>query len=78
MKQYKITSADLQLDNDTTNDCYLDPNDPVHELKITSYLGGLGSSARLEEYRLKKHFDQYPVYPEDDGTDRPRNPYSPV
>mgnify|MGYP006919620647 CR=1 FL=1 len=22
--------------------------------------------------------NQYPVYPEDDGTDRPRNPYSPV
>jgi hypothetical protein len=22
--------------------------------------------------------DQYPVYPEDDGTDRPRNPYSPA
>jgi len=22
--------------------------------------------------------DKYPVYPEDDGTDRPRNPYSPA
>jgi len=22
--------------------------------------------------------DKYPVYPEDDGTDRARNPYSPV
>ena len=22
--------------------------------------------------------NDYPVYPEDDGTDRPRNPYSPV
>ena len=22
--------------------------------------------------------NQYPVYPEDDGTDRPRNPYSPA
>jgi len=22
--------------------------------------------------------DKYPVYPEDDGSDRPRNPYSPV
>ena len=22
--------------------------------------------------------NNYPVYPEDDGTDRPRNPYSPV
>ena len=24
------------------------------------------------------NLDKYPVYPEDDGTDRPRNPYSPV
>jgi len=22
--------------------------------------------------------NEYPVYPEDDGTDRPRNPYSPA
>jgi len=22
--------------------------------------------------------NDYPVYPEDDGSDRPRNPYSPV
>ena len=22
--------------------------------------------------------NEYPVYPEDDGSDRPRNPYSPV
>ena len=26
----------------------------------------------------KENENQYPVYPEDDGTDRPRNPYSPV
>ena len=76
MKQYKITSADIL--QDSQEDCYLDPNDPIHELKIASYLGGLGSSARLEEYQLKKHFNQYPVYPEDDGTDAKRNPYSPV
>ena len=24
------------------------------------------------------NMNEYPVYPEDDGTDRPRNPYSPV
>jgi len=59
MKQYKITSADLQLDNNSTNDCYLDPTDPVHELKIASYLGGLGSNARLEEYRLKQYFKKH-------------------
>ena len=26
----------------------------------------------------KSNSNDYPVYPEDDGTDRPRNPYSPV
>jgi hypothetical protein len=26
----------------------------------------------------KQTNNEYPVYPEDDGTDRPRNPYSPV
>ena len=26
----------------------------------------------------KHNPNEYPVYPEDDGTDRPRNPYSPV
>lgn len=59
MKQYKITSADLQLDSDPTSDCYIDPNDPMHELKIAGYLGGLGSAARLEEYRLKQHFAKH-------------------
>jgi hypothetical protein len=76
MKQYKITSTDIL--QDSQEDCYLDPNDPVHELKIASYLGGLGADARIEQHRLKLHFNQYPVLPEDDGTDAKRNPYSPV
>ena len=56
MKQYKITSADIL--QDSQEDCYLDPNDPVHELKIASYLGGLGADARLEQYRVNKQLDQ--------------------
>jgi hypothetical protein len=27
---------------------------------------------------MENNPNDYPVYPEDDGTDRPRNPYSPV
>jgi hypothetical protein len=57
MKQFKITTEDLQLDSNE-NDCYLDPNDPVHELKIASYLGGLGATARIEQYRINKLFDK--------------------
>jgi hypothetical protein len=52
MKQYKITSADLN--QNSTDDCYLDPNDPIHELKALSGLGGLGGKARLQEYRTSQ------------------------
>lgn len=52
MKQYKITSYDIN--QDSPDDCYLAPNDPIHELKALSGLGGLGGQARLEEYRAKQ------------------------
>jgi hypothetical protein len=51
MKQYKITSENIP--KDTSDDCYIDPADPVNELKIVQYLAGLGSAARLQEYRAK-------------------------
>lgn len=51
MKQYKITSNDILQDSD--DDAYLAPNDPIHELKIAQFLGGLGAQERLAEYRLK-------------------------
>jgi hypothetical protein len=52
MKQYRITAADLN--QNSTDDCYLDPNDPIHELKALSGLGGLGGKARLQEYRASQ------------------------
>jgi hypothetical protein len=52
MKQYRITKADIL--QDSPDDCYLAPDDPIHELKIASYLGGLGSEARLQEYKAKQ------------------------
>jgi hypothetical protein len=52
MKQYKITSADLNQTSD--DDCYLAPDDPIHELKALAGLGGLGGQARLAEYRAAK------------------------
>jgi hypothetical protein len=30
------------------------------------------------QMQLTTNPNDYPVYPEDDGSDRPRNPYSPV
>lgn len=52
MKQYKITTDNLN--QDSPDDCYLDPNDPIQELKIIQYLGGLGAPARLQEYKAKQ------------------------
>lgn len=49
MKQYRITSQDIS--QDSPDDCFLASDDPIHELKIAQYLGGLGSEARLHEYR---------------------------
>ena len=52
MKQYRITSADLN--QDSPDDAYLAPDDPIHELKALSGLGGLGGQARLHEYRAQQ------------------------
>jgi len=52
MKQYKITSTDLN--QASPEDCYLAPNDPIQELKILSGMGGLGGHARLHEYKAQQ------------------------
>lgn len=52
MKQFRITKSDIL--QDSPDDCYLSPDDPIHELKIASYLGGLGSEQRLQEYKAKQ------------------------
>jgi len=54
MKQYKITSENSKNLN-SADDCYLDPNDPVHEIKIIQCMAGLGSQARLQEYKSKQN-----------------------
>jgi hypothetical protein len=52
MKQYRITSANLNQASD--DDCYLAPDDPIHELKAIQHLAGLGSDARLHELRVNQ------------------------
>jgi len=48
MKQYRITTADL---NPASNDdCYLSPDDPIWKMMPASLMGGLGSEAALAEY----------------------------
>ena len=52
MKQYRITTE--HLNQDSPDDCYLAPDDPIHELKALSGLGGLGGEARLHEYKASQ------------------------
>lgn len=48
MKQYKITTDNLNTNS--ADDCVLDPNDPIHEIKQMQYLAGLGNAAKLTKY----------------------------
>jgi hypothetical protein len=52
VKQYRITACDLNQDSPV--DCYLDPADPINELKVLSGMGGLGGEARLHELRANQ------------------------
>jgi hypothetical protein len=52
MKQYRITSEDIN--QDSPDDCFIAPDDPIHEIKALAGLGGLGGQARLAEYRASK------------------------
>jgi hypothetical protein len=52
MKQYRVTSQDINQSSD--DDCYLDPKDPIQELKILSGMGGINGQARLQEYKLSQ------------------------
>lgn len=52
MKQYRITTEHLNQASD--DDCYLAPDDPIHELKAVQYLAGLGADARLHEMRASQ------------------------
>jgi len=53
MKQYRITTGNISMNDD--DDCYLAPDDIIHELKIQSYLDGLGAKERLAEYRMNNN-----------------------
>ena len=48
MRQYRITSADLNPKTD--EDCYIAPEDPIWDLMPISTMGGLGSSEALARY----------------------------
>lgn len=49
MRQYRITTADLNPPSD--GDCYLSPDDPIWQIMPAGQLGGLGSEEALASYR---------------------------
>jgi hypothetical protein len=57
MKQYYITSKDIVQSSD--DDCILDENDPIHEIKAAAYLGGLGAAERIANMRLNATLRKY-------------------
>ena len=68
MKQYKVT---YQVDTGE-EDCVLDPSDPLYKMKEQMFLGSVSGVQSTVTYNT------YDVYPEDDGTDLPKNPYAPT
>lgn len=52
MRQYRITTEHLNQSSD--DDCYLAPDDPIHEIKAITQLAGLGGDARLHELRANQ------------------------
>lgn len=51
MRQFRITTENLNTVSD--DDAYLDPSDPIHELKATAVMDGLGGQDRLAAYKAK-------------------------
>jgi hypothetical protein len=49
MKQYRITTDNIP--QDSNDDAYLSPEDPIQELRVIQYLAGLNAEGRLQEYR---------------------------
>jgi hypothetical protein len=52
MRQYRVTTTDINPQS--TDDCYLAPEDPIWDLMPASQLGGLGSDAALAQYNKLK------------------------
>ena len=63
MKQYRVT---YKVDTGDGDDCVLDTNDPLNKIKDEMFLGKVPG------------IDVYEIYPEDEGYDTPKNPYSGV
>jgi len=49
-KEFRITSQSFNDIAPESDDCYLSPEDPIHQMKAVSTMGGLGSRTALAQY----------------------------
>jgi hypothetical protein len=47
-QQYRITTENIPYSSE--EDCFLEADDPIHELKAAAIMGGLGARVRLAAY----------------------------
>jgi hypothetical protein len=47
-QEYRITTQNVNPVEE--GDCHLEPTDPIHALKATSIMGGLGAKMKLAQY----------------------------
>jgi hypothetical protein len=57
MRQYRITG--FPVDTSTDPDCALSPDDPIHALQSSNWLGELGADRRMQEYLTKREMPAY-------------------
>lgn len=55
MKQYRITTENLP--KPSPDDCYLAPDDPIHEIINQSLFGGLGAASRAHNLKMSNHVE---------------------
>jgi hypothetical protein len=51
MKQYRISTENFTQSSES--DCALSPDDPIHDMIASQYMGGLGAAQRISERKAK-------------------------
>ena len=63
IRQIRITTQNIDIPQE--NDCYIDPDDPIHKIKKSNMLGGLPSG-------LPELVDAIKQYKKGDDTEMPK------
>jgi hypothetical protein len=57
IKQYRITTKNLDYPQD--DDCIIDENDPIHNIKKSNLVGGLGSPEMVQSEVTQELIKKY-------------------